>query len=142
MTTLSKKIFALWDSVDEMAADLGESPNVLRRARDLGHLPDPRHDRAISLRARALGKRISLRVISEARLIRPAIGLSARQALIRDFYSAAGGYQAVSERTGTSRPHLYANATRGFLNRSRRFEYRRLAEEIRFDLPDEIFSRP
>lgn len=143
MASIIKSVWKLWESVEEMALDLGDSANLLRRERDAGRLPPERHDKSIAIRARALGRRkITHKAMAELRSCRPDILLDERRDLIGRFYDTAGGQKAVSERTGVSLTHLRANKSKGFLNRTARYEYRMLADEVGFDLPDAVFTPP
>ena len=141
MSTVANRIYALWPSLEEMALDLDTSPNLLKRQKDAGKVPEDRHDSALLLRARSQGRRLTRAEICEARRTNP-MSLAARRQIIGDFYERAGGVQRVSARTGVSTAHLYANKSKGWLNRTARLEYRALADECGFPLPDEIFRRP
>lgn len=139
--SVTKKVWGLWSDLNEMAEDLTESTNILRRERDAGRLPDPRHDRRIVLRARGLGKRLSIGDLAKARASVPE-DIDSRRAVIAAFYAAAGGVSAVSERSGATPNHLYAAKSKGYLPTTRRFEMMRMAEEVNFDLPATIFTPP
>lgn len=143
MASIIKSLWGLWpDDLTEMAVELNDSVNALRRARDAGQLPDPRHDEAIGRRARAMNKRWGIKHLKELRTIRPEIELAVRKDVIGKLIDAAGGYEAMSERTGISVGSLRVAKSRGWLPMTKRYEVKNLANELRFDLPEMIFTPP
>lgn len=140
MKNITKSVWGLWPTVEEMAEDLTESVNRLRLQRDRGELPDEQHDRALAVRARAMGKRLTIKALKEFRANPPSLTIEDRRRAIADLIAAAGGYQAASDRTGVSVEHLRVCKTRGALNRNARHEYKALAREVRLDLPEELFE--
>lgn len=140
--TVSSKVFALWDTLEEMADDLNTSVNLLRLQRERGEVPEARHDNKIVRAARLLGKRLSGEDLARVRAARPLHDLNERKQTIRQFIGEAGGYDQVAMRCGMTRQGLYASKYRGFLPRAHKYEFMRCAEEVGFVLPDEIFSRP
>lgn len=125
-----------------MAADLDESVNALRRARDAGGLPHPRHDRLLILRDRAHGGRLNTSQLEAVRGTRHDVVRKMQGQRIRDFYRAAGGVPALVERTGTSGMNFHTMAVRGCLHRKGESQLRAIAEEVGFDLTDDLFTAP
>lgn len=142
MGPIAKKVWEMWPSIDEMAADLDESVNALRRAHAKGELPSPKHDRILILKDRSRGGRLTKSKLEAVRAARHNVDRLLRGDLIRGFYARAGGVRAVSERTGVTPTHLRLCTTRGYLNRTAEEAYREIAAELGYDLPDYIFTRP
>lgn len=140
MNTLQKRLFGMWDDIADMASDLDESVNVLRRQRDRGELPDPRHDDRIIMMAKALGKKITRAALTAARSARPEVTKDMNRLIIGRFYEAAGGIQELARLTGSSPNLLSVNKSRGWISKGFMYDYKKLAEEIGFDLPDSVFT--
>lgn len=51
MKHVCKIVYGLWDSIEDMAEALNESPNALKVAMESDQLPDSRHDEEIILTA-------------------------------------------------------------------------------------------
>lgn len=136
-------VYTLWPTIEEMAEALMESPRVLRDARERDRLPDEKHDRAIVVRARAIGlRRITLKAMHELRRNPPAFDMEDRRNAIAALYGAAGGIKAAAERVGITPAFCYANKTRGYLNRTNKHEWIALAEDLGFYLPPVLFAPP
>jgi hypothetical protein len=142
MKHLLKKVWGLWQDIDEMAEDLTDTANRLKRQRDAGELPDARHDRTILIRARALGRRITLGDLEAFRKAPPRMSMEERREIIGAFVKQVGGYKAIAERTGTSQTTHRISKTRGYLGRLYRHEYLTMAREVGAELPPEIFETP
>lgn len=89
-----------------------------------------------------MNKRWGIKHLKELRTIRPEIELAVRKDVIGKLIDAAGGYEAMSERTGISVGSLRVAKSRGWLPMTKRYEVKNLANELRFDLPEMIFTPP
>lgn len=142
MKQILKTVWTLWETIEEMAEDLTDSANRLKRQRDAGELPDARHDRAIVIHARALGRRITIGDMELFRRRRGEMSIEDRRSMIGDFVKAVGGYRAISERTGASEVAIRLSKSRGYLSRLYRHEYVSMAQEAGVEIAPELFETP
>lgn len=137
------RVYALWDSIRDMAADLDESPMRLIEAREAGRLPDPRHDRTILLMAGSNGK--TLRQDDLDRMRAKPMDPSqrkARSASIRDWFTQVGGVDVVARVAGCTANSLNIAAHRGSLPRSHMFPLMQFAKQRGVPLDEALFQRP
>lgn len=140
MTGTVRRIWDILGDLSEAADYLGETEASLRRLRDAGRIPDPRHDARLLRLARDKGRRLRGPDIVKART-GPA-NKAERVKAIKALVAAAGGVKQFAERVGTSASAIYCYQCRGWIAMSRRYEVRRLAEELGVPIHDSIFTRP
>jgi hypothetical protein len=134
------RIWSLWPSIEDMAVSLDESPAVLKRARDIGDIPDRRHDPVIKARGIFMGKHVTDDALALHRA-RRAIDAKrhARGLTIGLLYDLLGGVDAVALEIGLSVNALQACKSRGVLSRRWKYELKTLAKTVDFILDDELF---
>lgn len=137
-------VWSLYPSVDEMAEDLKESPRVIREAQDRGVALHARHDHTLCLRARFLGKKLTMKDLAEARKRSPhhEREKDERRDAIQEFFDACGGVPVVHKKLGVRPNYLYLAKTRGWLPRVMKYEMMMLAEEKGHKLDPDLFVVP
>lgn len=135
------RIWSLWPSLDEMGRDLNESPVELARVRDAGDIPDAKHDKIILARSIYMGKPLTADDFASHRVRRETEAVrEERSRKIGEFYEAAGGSDNLARLVNASQNALHICKHRGVLSRSRKFEFKQVAQKIGFDLPDFLFA--
>jgi hypothetical protein len=134
------RIWSLWPTIEDMAVSLDESPAVLKRARDIGDIPDRRHDPIIKARGIYVGRHVTDDGLAFHRA-RRAIHAQrhARGLTIGLMYERLGGIDAVALKIGLSVNALQVCKSRGVLSRRWKYELKTLAETVDLILDDDLF---
>lgn len=137
-------VWSLYPSVEDMATDLKESPRVIREAMETGTALDARHDHALVVRARFLGKRLTMEDLMEARKRSPhhEREKDERRDAIQAFYDACGGVPVLHKKLGVRPNYLYVCKTRGSLPRAMKYEMMLEAERNGYELAPDLFVVP